>query len=130
MPLGALLTTGAVILAAKSLRAGHRKDAQKWFRYRVGFQGATIVALVVGGYYYGTVDPSTKRANEDILKEKAKLRERLWIEELERRDAEAKMRKRRAELARAKKLELEQKQQQQQQQSASLVEAQSGEEEK
>ena len=97
------MTTGAVILAAKSIRTGHRKDAQKWFRYRVGFQGFTILALVVGGWYYNTGDGSKKREQEVILREKAKMREKLWIEELERRDEEAKMRKKRAELARIKR---------------------------
>lgn len=107
VPIGTLLTTGAVILAAQSLRTGQRHKAQVWFRWRVAFQGATIAALVVGGLLYGKkgiekaeTDAEIIEAKAKKLEEKAKLRERLWIEELERRDIEAKLRKERAENAR------------------------------
>jgi hypothetical protein len=102
VPLGTLATCVAVTLAAVSLRKGHQVNAQKWFRYRVAFQGFTIAALVVGGIVYGKETAQQKRSREDLLQEKAKLRERLWIEELERRDAETKKRKLRAEIARKK----------------------------
>jgi hypothetical protein len=105
VPLGTLATTVAVILAAKSLRVGNRPGAQKWFRYRVGFQGFTIAALVVGGIIYGRDTQDAHKSREEELREKAKLREKLWIEELERRDFEAKQRKQRAEIARQKYLE-------------------------
>lgn len=102
VPLGTLATTVAVILAAKSLRVGNRPGAQKWFRYRVGFQGFTIAALVIGGIVYGRETQDTRKSKEEELREKAKLRERLWIEELEKRDHAAKERKKRAEIARQK----------------------------
>lgn len=105
MPIGALLTTAAVFLAGKSIRTGQRREAQKWFRYRVGFQGATIVALVVGGWYYGQHNIAERKSQDEILKEKAKMREKLWIEELERRDAEAKKRQSRLEASRKKEEE-------------------------
>lgn len=105
MPLGTLATTVAVILAAKSLRIGNRPGAQKWFRYRVAFQGFTIAALVVGGLVYGRGTEQARKTREEELREKAKLREKLWIEELERRDSEAKQRKERAAIARQKYLE-------------------------
>jgi hypothetical protein len=71
----------------------------------VGFQGFTIAALVVGGIIYGRDTQDTHKSREEELREKAKLREKLWIEELERRDFEAKQRKQRAEIARQKYLE-------------------------
>ncbi|QLQ78340.1 hypothetical protein HG537_0A05870 [Torulaspora globosa] len=99
VPLGALLTTGAVILAAKNVRSGNKVRAQVYFRWRVGLQAATLVALVAGSYIYGT-SVKEQKAKEDQLREKAKIREQLWIQELERRDQETKYRKKRAELAR------------------------------
>ncbi|CAM9018753.1 unnamed protein product [Wickerhamomyces anomalus] len=107
VPLGTLATCIAVGLAAHSVRIGNRKGAQKWFRYRVGFQGFTIAALVVGGFIYGKDNVEKKKTREEQLHEKAKLREKLWIEELERRDLETKQRKKRAEWARQKAKELE-----------------------
>lgn len=102
VPLGTLATCVAVTLAAKNLRVGNRDLAQKWFRWRVGFQGFTIAALVVGGLLYGKDSMEKKKTHDELALEKAKLRERLWIEELERRDFEAKQRKQRAEIARQK----------------------------
>lgn len=71
------------------------------------FQGFTIAALVIGGYVYGKDNEKAKRTREDELRDKAKLREKLWIEELERRDYETRMRKQRAEIARQKIREME-----------------------
>ncbi|EEQ39487.1 hypothetical protein CLUG_03615 [Clavispora lusitaniae ATCC 42720] len=97
VPLGTLLTTAAVVLAAKSLKQGRKKDTQRYFRYRVGFQAFTLVALVIGGMYYQKESAEQKQTREDKLREKAKLREQLWIEELERRDQLIKARKQRLE---------------------------------
>lgn len=100
VPLGCLATTVAVIMAAKGVRTGNAPKAQFWFRWRVGLQGFTLVALVFGSIYYDKAFTENKKTEEELAIEKAKIRERLWIEELERRDQEMKDRQKRAELAR------------------------------
>lgn len=100
VPLGCLATTAAVIMAAKGVRTGNAPKAQFWFRWRVGLQGFTLVALVFGSIYYDKAFSSSQKSDEELAIEKAKVREKLWIEELERRDQEMKERQRRAELAR------------------------------
>ncbi|CAI4643148.1 BAH_G0039480.mRNA.1.CDS.1 [Saccharomyces cerevisiae] len=106
VPIGCLLTTGAVILAAQNVRLGNKWKAQYYFRWRVGLQAATLVALVAGSFIYGASGKELK-AKEEQLKEKAKMREKLWIQELERREEETEARRKRAELARMKTLENE-----------------------
>lgn len=106
VPIGTLLTTGAVIMAAQNIRLGNSRKAQYFFRWRVVFQGATLVALVAGSFLYGK-SKLEEQSQQEQLKEKAKLREELWIRELERRDAEVKDRKKRAEAAKKKTQENE-----------------------
>ncbi|QOU22014.1 RCF1 [Brettanomyces bruxellensis] len=107
VPLGCLGTTIAVILAAKGVRTGDSRSAQKWFRWRVGLQGLTLVALLFGSYYYADNYKKQTKTQEELNIEKAKMREKLWVEELERRDAEIKDRQRRAALARKHRVEEE-----------------------
>ncbi|KAH3899487.1 respiratory supercomplex assembly factor RCF1 SCDLUD_004932 [Saccharomycodes ludwigii] len=106
VPLGCALTTIAVILAAKNIKSGDKRRAQYWFRWRVGLQGATLVVLVAGSFLYGK-NSQERKTQDELMKDKAKMRERLWIQELERRDEEMKARKKRAELARIKAQEME-----------------------
>lgn len=100
VPLGCLATTVAVIMAAKGVRTGNAPKAQFWFRWRVGLQGFTLIALVFGSIYYDKAFQETQKTEEELAIQKAKIREKLWIEELERRDQEMKDRQKRAELAR------------------------------
>ncbi|GMF00443.1 unnamed protein product [Ambrosiozyma monospora] len=104
VPLGCLGTCVAVAMAAKGVRTGNPKGAQVWFRWRVALQGLTIVALVAGSYIYDRQTKSVEKSEEELAIEKARMREKLWIEELERRDEEIKERQRRAQLAREYKL--------------------------
>ncbi|ODQ81932.1 hypothetical protein BABINDRAFT_165444 [Babjeviella inositovora NRRL Y-12698] len=101
VPIGTLATFAAVFLAAGNVRTGNRAGAQKWFRYRVIAQAFTLVALVGGGLYYRPLTGDKKEIHDNAIKEKARSRERLWIEELERRDQEEQQRKWRAERVRA-----------------------------
>ncbi|EGW32224.1 mitochondrial protein [Spathaspora passalidarum NRRL Y-27907] len=87
VPAGTLATTGAITLAAFSMHKGNRKKTNIYYRYRVLFQGLTLVALVVGGLFFQKEAQGSQKSKEDLLREKAKKREQLWIEELERRDA-------------------------------------------
>lgn len=100
VPIGVLATTAAVVMAAKGVRTGNAPKAQFWFRWRVALQGLTIVALVFGSYYYDRELNKNQKTDEERAVAKAKVRQQLWIEELERRDQEMKDRQHRAELAR------------------------------
>lgn len=106
VPAGVLMTTGAILLAIKNVRSGNRRNAQKWFRWRVGLQTGTLVALIAGSFFYGSAKHE-QLSKEEQLRQKAKMREQLWIQELERRDLEVRRRKQRAEEARKKAAEMQ-----------------------
>ena len=50
---GSLLTCGALIAASNHLRTGNRDQFNKALRWRVGFQGLTVLACLAGSFYYG-----------------------------------------------------------------------------
>lgn len=53
VPIGSLLTCGALIVASRQLVRGERAKFNKALRWRVAFQGLTVLAALGGSYYYG-----------------------------------------------------------------------------
>jgi hypothetical protein len=62
--LGSLLTCGALIVASHHLRTGNRAQFQKALRWRVGLQGVTVVAALVGTLYLGSGSPAPAQPAE------------------------------------------------------------------
>ncbi|KXN69995.1 hypothetical protein CONCODRAFT_79058 [Conidiobolus coronatus NRRL 28638] len=48
IPIGTLLTVGAFTGAYINLRKGNKKKGVQWLRYRVAFQGITIIGMALG----------------------------------------------------------------------------------
>lgn len=76
------------------------------FVWRVAMQSLTLVALVAGSYYLGNKDKFAFNQEEELRK-KAAMREKMWLEELERIDQEAKERLARAQTVREEIAKLE-----------------------
>ena len=53
------MTTGAIIVASHHLRKGNRRSLQTALRWRIYFQGITVVAALGGMYYYGANKTAT-----------------------------------------------------------------------
>lgn len=112
VPLGILTTICTVTIAIFKMKSGNKATANKWFTARVVSQGATLLAVILGGsyegrkaYLQGKEEPkSITDLQQEKLQQKAQERQNLWIEELERRDENIKKRKQFAEL---KKKEME-----------------------
>lgn len=95
VPLGTLMTCGALYLSARAIKQGDSRMANHMFRWRVGLQAFTVIAIIGGAYMYRQ-DQINRPSEEELMRQKAKERERLWIQELERIDNEAKERQERA----------------------------------
>jgi hypothetical protein len=90
IPIGMLLTFGALYNATRAVRKGDHKGAQKFFRARVAAQGFTVLAMVGGGYYY-QADRHKERELWKLQRERdAEDQRQRWIRELEIRDEEEK----------------------------------------
>ncbi|UZJ52463.1 hypothetical protein CBS101457_001783 [Exobasidium rhododendri] len=63
VPIGSLLTCGALIVASHHLRTGNRAQFQKALRWRVGLQGVTVVAAMAGTFYLGSGTPAPNLPN-------------------------------------------------------------------
>ncbi|KAG6876095.1 hypothetical protein C0992_000971 [Termitomyces sp. T32_za158] len=88
VPLGALATVGALVVATVKMRRGQSQSFNQWLRVRVAAQGLTIVAICVGTWSMRPKDPLTgslpsadadaeRRRAEKIAKEKDEFEERL-----------------------------------------------------
>ena len=51
VPIGAIATVGALAMGLRAFRGGETRKSQIYMRWRVGAQGATLLALL-GGIYY------------------------------------------------------------------------------
>ncbi|CAO1629314.1 unnamed protein product [Sympodiomycopsis kandeliae] len=52
VPAGCLLTCGALIVASHHLRKGNREQLNRALRWRIYFQGITVVAAMAGLWFY------------------------------------------------------------------------------
>ncbi|CAO1616883.1 unnamed protein product [Parajaminaea phylloscopi] len=62
VPIGSLLTIGALTVASHYLRTGNRASFNRALRWRIYFQGLTVVAAIGGVYYYGSGQAATPPA--------------------------------------------------------------------
>lgn len=108
VPIGLFLTCGALYLSGRAVKARDSRLANRMFYWRVFFQAFTVAALLGGAFYYNedTIRSRSKDKQEELRK-KAKIREQLWLEELDRIDKEAKERKLKAEEANMKIAEMQ-----------------------
>lgn len=86
VPIGIVATCAALWGAQKALRTGNAKRANRFFRYRIYAQSFTVIAMLVGGIYYGEARRREKKASEEALKEAARKRQQDWIKDLEAYD--------------------------------------------
>ncbi|TIA87278.1 hypothetical protein E3P81_03998 [Wallemia ichthyophaga] len=78
VPIGIGATIIALTRAAMEIRRGNSRAANKFFRYRVYAQGATVVAAVGGMWYYGTAqEQKGARIERDRLARTAEFEKRL-----------------------------------------------------
>lgn len=106
VPIGTFLTCGALALSVRASRRGNSFQANRMFVWRIVLQGLTVVALVGGSWYLG-LDEKWKKGREDELRQKAEIREKMWIEELERIDQDARERQERSRRFREAKAKME-----------------------
>ncbi|KAG6877566.1 hypothetical protein C0993_006063 [Termitomyces sp. T159_Od127] len=86
VPLGALATVGALVVATVKMRRGESRSFNQWLRVRVAAQGLTIVAVCAGAFAMRRTDASAvpsadadaeRRRAEKIAREKGEFEERL-----------------------------------------------------
>lgn len=95
VPIGCVLTCGALFGSAVGLRKGNKDMAQRMFRYRIGFQFATLGFVIAGALYYGNDRASRKQEDQAVQQQKAMDRRAAWLRELDSRDRLLKERSRR-----------------------------------
>ncbi|KAI0317809.1 hypoxia induced protein conserved region-domain-containing protein, partial [Amylostereum chailletii] len=84
VPIGALATTAALVIAMSKMRKGESKSLNTWLRVRVLAQGLTVGAIVLGSWTLGTgraaqthVQESAAAALEKVEAESAGFKARL-----------------------------------------------------
>lgn len=97
VPVGMLLTCGALVGAARAMKRQDHVRANTMFRRRIYAQGFTLLCVVVGSTYWRQ-DREKRKEVEQMEKDKASLMKReRWLAELEARDVEDKVAKERVE---------------------------------
>ncbi|KAK7466300.1 HIG1 domain member 2A [Stygiomarasmius scandens] len=93
VPIGALLTTGALVMASIRLRQGNSQKLQHWLRARVALQTVTVLAVLGGLYKYGQANLEENQRIMEMQRqvelEKKAIREREEFEERIRQAGEA-----------------------------------------
>ncbi|KAI0058331.1 hypothetical protein BV25DRAFT_1762283, partial [Artomyces pyxidatus] len=72
VPLGALATTVALIVAMTKMRKGKAQSFNNWLRVRILAQGLTVAAVVAGSWAYGSASVPQHVADEQAAAEKAR----------------------------------------------------------
>jgi Hypoxia induced protein conserved region len=88
IPFGCLITCAALLGATRSIRQGDHNKTNRMFRARIYAQGFTLVAMVVGSFYWDTDRRKRKEFEGVLADKKAKEKNEAWIRELEARDQE------------------------------------------
>ncbi|KAL5630964.1 hypothetical protein BROUX41_000836 [Berkeleyomyces rouxiae] len=90
IPLGCFATVFAFTGAYRALRRGDSQSANRMFRYRVGAQGFTVLAMIAGSIYYSRDRERTAELRRLEEQQNAEEKRARWLRELEARDAEDK----------------------------------------
>ena len=84
------MTVVAFVQAYRAIRRGDSRAANVMFRYRVGAQAFTVLAMVAGSMYYAKDRERSKELNRLREQQRAEEKREKWIRELEARDDEDK----------------------------------------
>ncbi|RMZ87773.1 hypothetical protein DV736_g4999, partial [Chaetothyriales sp. CBS 134916] len=88
IPLGCLATSYALYQASKSIRQGNPVRTNKMFRARIYAQGFTLVAIVVGSFFYRDERMKRRGGEEKLEEQRQREKKDKWVRELELRDEE------------------------------------------
>ncbi|RMD44319.1 hypothetical protein DV735_g877, partial [Chaetothyriales sp. CBS 134920] len=88
VPFGCLATSYALYQASKSIRLGNPVQTNKMFRARIYAQGFTLVAVVIGGFFYRDERLKRRAGEEKLEEQRQRQKKEQWLRELELRDEE------------------------------------------
>lgn len=66
VPIGTLLTCGALVMATVKMRQGNSQSLNNWLRVRVIAQGATIAAVCAGTYVMGSTSGDESKQTRQL----------------------------------------------------------------